>query len=110
MERLAESGETVSEYNELIAHELEDVSLDIIGLLQDAESFNKRGVAAMMLTSASMLDAMADGKKPTREDTLAVTECLNKLGKHPGALALLLGQIGKMLGMMHLGFYEQVRK
>jgi hypothetical protein len=95
----------MSEYNELIVMELDDVSKALIRTLQQMHSYDKRGVAAMLLQSAAMADQMTNGYKPTPEDAAAVKACLDTIATYPGALSMLLGQLGKTFAMAHLGFF-----
>jgi hypothetical protein len=95
----------MSEYNDLISAELADTVLKLDTILQDDDSYNMRGVAAMLTMSGNMMYRMAI-QPPTPADAMIVKACIEMLADKPGALALLLGQLGKGAAMMHMGFYE----
>jgi hypothetical protein len=95
---MGESWATMTEYNELVVSELEDLSVKIVALLKQEDSHNARGVAAMLLHSASMLD------KPgcATEEVRVTSQCLDLLTAQPGAVAMLLGQLAKALAFQHM--------
>jgi hypothetical protein len=95
----------MNDYNELIVMELDEVSKALTRTLQQMHSYDKRGVAAMLLQSAAMADGMAGGYKPTPEDAGAVKACLDTIAAYPGSLSMLLGQLGKTFAMAHMGFF-----
>lgn len=96
----------MKEYNELIAGEVNDLAVKLVTLLQEEDSYDKHGIAALLLTAADGLMQMADGKKPTIQDMRVAAECIRLLTPNVGATSLLLAQLGKTFEMVHLGFYE----
>jgi hypothetical protein len=95
----------MSEYNDLVVAELTETVRKLDFILQDDGSYNKRGIAAMLTMSGNMLYKLAI-QPPDTADAMIAKACLEMLADKPGALALLLGQLGKGLAMMHMGFYE----
>ena len=99
----------MSDYNELISCEVEDLTQKLEALLIQEGKRNLHGIAALLLYAGAILDRTAL-PKGTPKDALVVKKCLDLLLDHPGAYVMLIGQIGKLIAMIDMGFYDKGAK
>lgn len=93
----------MSEYNDLIAGDLSEASIQLIKSLEKNDLMNFRGVATMLAMASTMMKQMASESDMHEETYAQSRRCLDIMNENPLCIMPVLVQLSKIALEVHYG-------